>query len=86
MNTKSCIFTSGEATNENTAFVFMSEIKINLTPEKIKFSVSFILKCGKKVLISARKPSSQKTNFFPSRCASTLWYSTYLLGIILGVN
>ena len=28
--------------------VFMSEIKINLTPEKIKFSVSFMLKCGKK--------------------------------------
>ena len=27
--------------------VFMSEIKINLTPEKIKFSVSFVLKRGK---------------------------------------
>ena len=27
--------------------VFMSEIKINLTLEKIKFSVSFMLKCGK---------------------------------------
>ena len=48
MNTKSSIFKSGEATSENTAvfsrvakprvkiplLVFMSEIKINLTPEK----------------------------------------------------
>ena len=40
--------------------VFMSEIKINLTPEKIKFSVSFMLKCGK----NNRQPSPQKTIFF----------------------
>ena len=46
MNTKSCIFTSGEAMSEKTTFG-VSEIKINLTPEKIKFSVSFMLKCGK---------------------------------------
>ena len=45
MNTKSGIFT--KASSENTTFVFMSEMKINLTPEKIKFSVSFMLKCGK---------------------------------------
>ena len=63
--------------------VFMSEIKINLTPEKIKFSVSFMLKCGKNYLISVRQPKPQKTNFFPSHYASILWCSTYLL---LGVN
>ena len=44
MNTKSSIFTSGEATSEILLLVFMSEIKIDLTlKKKNKFSVSFML-------------------------------------------
>ena len=46
----------------------------------------FFEKAGDKKLISVRQPSPQKTNFFPSHYASILWCSTYLLGIILGVN
>ena len=86
MNTKSCIFTSGLPRVKIPPLVFMSEIKINLTPEKIKFSVSFMLKYGKNYFISFSQPSPQKTNFFPSHYASILWCSTYLMGIIFGVN
>ena len=71
MNTKSCIFTSGFATSEIVPLlVFMSEIKINLTSEKIKFSVSFKLKYGKNQLISVGQPPPQNINFFPSHQAS----------------
>ena len=49
MNTKSCIFTSAKPRVKIPLLVFMSEIKINLTPEKSNDSVSFMLKCGKKL-------------------------------------
>ena len=84
MNTKSCIFLPRV---KIPLLVFMSEIKINLTPEKIKFSVSFMLKCGKKInVFQFVSRHHRKLTFFPSHYASILWCSTYLLGIILGVN
>ena len=64
--------------------VFMSEIKTNLTPEKIKLSVSFMLKCRKNQLISA--VNEKENDFFPRHFASVLLYPTCLKGIILGVN
>ena len=42
----------------------MSEIKINLTPEKIKFSVSFMLKCGKNDLFQSVSRHHRKLTFF----------------------
>ena len=68
MNTESCIFTSGEATRENTLvkiplLVFMSEIKINHTPEKIKFSVSFMLICRKNNLFQSVNRHHRKLFF-----------------------
>ena len=78
MNTKSCIFTSSEATREYTAF------DVHEYTGKINFSIVvffFMLKFDF-FFISVRQSSPQKTNFFPSHCASILWCSTYLLGII----
>ena len=66
--------------------VFMSEIKINFTPEEIKFSVSFMLKCGKKLTYFSPSAVTTENYLFSSHYASILWCSTYLLGIILGVN
>ena len=42
----------------------MSEIKINLTPEKNKFSVSFMLKCGKIDLFQSVSRHHRKLTFF----------------------
>ena len=41
INTKSCIFTSGKPRLKILLLVFMSEIKINLTPEKIQIFCFF---------------------------------------------
>ena len=67
---QSCIFTRVKIP----LLVFMSEIKINLTPEKIKFSVSFMLKCGKifDLYQSVSRHHRKLISFFPSHFASVL--------------
>ena len=49
---------------ENTTLVVHEWNKNPSYTRKIKYSVSFMLKCGKNKLISVRQPSSQKINFF----------------------
>ena len=51
-------------------FVFMSEIKFDLTLKKIKFSVSFMLLFAIIKLLPTLRLSRQKTNFFSRHFAS----------------
>ena len=65
MNTKSCIFTSGEeATSENTAFGVLERNKFQSYTGKIKYSVSFMLKCGKINLFQSVSHDHRKLTFF----------------------
>ena len=57
-------FTSGEVASENITFGVMSERKINFTPDKIKFSVSFMLKYGKINLFQSVSHRHSKLTFF----------------------
>ena len=87
MNTKSSIFTSGGATSENITLVFMSEIKIDLTPKKSNFLFFFL--CFKIAIIKfipMRQHSRQRKRFFSSRFRSNLMLPACLLGMILVVN
>ena len=59
MNNKSSIFTSGEATSEKTAFGVHEGNEKRFFTEKVKFSISFLLKnCNK--FIPMRQPSGRK--------------------------
>ena len=67
--------------------VFMSEIKIDLTLKKIKFSVFFL--CFKIAIIKfipMHQYSRQRNSFFSSRFTSNLMLPACLLGMILVVN
>ena len=81
MNTKSSIFTRGEATSENTAFLFMSEIKNDLTLKKSNFLFLLCLKIATIQVFSMRPFTGQRHNFFPSRCALKLMLPASLLGM-----
>ena len=79
MKTKSSIFTS-------TLFVFMGEIKNDLTLKKSNFLFPLCLKIAAIQFISMRPFTGQRHIFFPSRCASNLMLPAYLLGMLLVVN
>ena len=83
MNTKSSIFTSGKATSEIPLFVFMSEIKNDLTLKKSNFLFLLCLKIAAIHFISMRPFTGQRHNFFSSRCASNSMLPAYLLGMLL---
>ena len=89
MNTKSGIFTSGEVTGENSTFgvhVFMSEIKIDLTPKKSNFLFLLCSKIAKVKFILMRKPSQQRYSVFSSHLTLNLMHPACLLGMMLVVN
>ena len=65
MNNKSSIFTSGEATSEIPLLVFMSEIKNDLSLEKVKFSISFLLKNCNNLVYSNASAFMTETQLFP---------------------
>ena len=85
MNTKSSIFTSGGATNENITLVFMSELKIDLTVKNSNFL--FLLSCKIAMIkfIPMRQQSRQRNSFFSSRFTSNLMLPACLLGMVLVV-
>ena len=64
MNTKSSIFTNGEATSENTTLVFMSEIKIDVPLKKSKSLFLLYFRIAIFQFIQVRQPSGQEYNFF----------------------
>ena len=64
MNTKAVFSRVASPRVKIPLLVFMSEKKINLTPEKIKFFVSYMLKCGKMTHFS---PSAVTTENVISR-------------------
>ena len=64
MNTKSSIFTNGGATSENITFVFMSEIKIDLTLKKSNFLFLLCFKIAIIKFIPMRQQSRGKTASF----------------------
>ena len=84
MNTKKAVFSRvAKPRVKIPLLVFMSEIKKRSFTEKVKFSISFLLKnCNNLVY----QPSGRKYNFFPSRFASNVMLSAYLLGMSLVVN
>ena len=63
--------------------VFMSEIKNDLSLKKSNFLFLFCLKIAINWFILMRQPSGRRHNFFPSRFASDLMLSAYLLGMFL---
>ena len=86
MNTKSSIFTNGRATSENITFVFMSEIKIDLTLKKTNFLFLLCFKIAIIKFIPMRQQSRQRNSFFSSRFTSNLMLPACLLGMKLVVN
>ena len=66
--------------------VFMSEIKINLTPKKSNFLCLLCFKIAKIKFILMRQPSQQRYSFFSSHFTLNLMLPAWLLGMILSVN
>ena len=77
MNNKSSIFTSGEATSENTAFGVQERNKKRSFTEKVKFSISFLLKNCNNLVYSKASAFRTEAQLFPSRFASNLILSAY---------
>ena len=67
-------------------FVFMSEIKIDLTLKKSNFLFLLCFKIAKIMFITMRQQSRQRNSFFSSRFTSNLMLPACLLGVILVVN
>ena len=88
MNTKSSLFTSGEATHENITFgvLFMSEIKVDFTLKKSNFLFLLCFKIAVIKFIPMRQQSRQRNSFFSSCFTSNLMLSACLLGMMLVVN
>ena len=63
--------------------VFMSEIKIHLTPKKSNFLFLLCFKIAIIKFISMRQQSRQRNSFFSSRLTSNLMLPACLLGMIL---
>ena len=66
--------------------VFMSEIKIDLTPKKSNVLFLLCLKIAIIKFIPMRQQSRQRNSFFSSRFTSNLMLPACLLGMILVVN
>ena len=66
--------------------VFMSEIKIDLTPKKSNFLFLLCLKIAIIKFIPMRQQSRQRNSFFSSRFTSDFMLPACLLGMILVVN
>ena len=67
-------------------WVFMSEIKIDLTLKKSNFLFLLCFKIAKIKFISVWQQSRQRNSFFSNRFTSNLMLSACLLGMILVVN
>ena len=65
MNNKSSIFTSGEATSENSAFDVHERNKKRSFIEKVKFSVSFLLKNCNNLVYSNATAFRTETQLLP---------------------
>ena len=64
----------------------MNEIKNDLSLKKVKFSISFLLKNCNNLVYSNASAFRTETQLFPSRFASNLMISAYLLGMFLVGN
>ena len=82
MNTKSSI----SPLVKKPLFVFMSEIKNDLTLKKLNFLFLLCLKIAAFQFISMCPFTGQRHNFFPSCCASNVMLPAYLLGMLLVGN
>ena len=67
-------------------FVFMSEIKIDLTLKKLNFLFLLCFKIAGIKFIPMRQQSRQRNSFFSSRFTSNLMLPACLLGMILVGN
>ena len=67
-------------------WVFMSEIKIDLTLKKSNFLFLICFKTAIIKFIPMRQQSRQRNSFFSSRFTSNLMLSVCLLGMILVIN
>ena len=67
-------------------WVFMSEIKIDLTLKKSNFLFLLCFKIAKIKFISVWQQSRQRNSFFSNRFTSNLMLPACLLGMILVVN
>ena len=65
MNNERSIFTSGEATSENTAFGVHESNKKQSFTEKVKFSISFLLKNCNNLVYSNASALRTETQLFP---------------------
>ena len=65
MNNKSSIFTSGEATSENTAFCVHEWNKKRPFTKKVKFFISFLLKNCNNLIYSNTSAFRTETQLFP---------------------
>ena len=84
MNTKSSVFTSGEATSKNTAFLFMSEIKKRSYTEIVKFSFSFMLEnCSYSVYFNASVHRTE-TQLFSLPVCVKFDASSVFIGYVIG--